>query len=193
MSDGLLLEVDAELVLRSPAEEDAEMLFRLVDRNRGYLRQWLPWLDANLEPAHTREFIGHSREQQEQGRSLVLLIEYLGRLCGVAGYNTVDRANRIGELGYWLDERHQGKGIVTRACRALVEYGFETLGLNRVTLAAAVENRKSRAVAERLGFRQEGVRRDAEWLYDHYVDHAAYALLHQDLRPEPCRANQPRR
>ncbi len=66
---------------------------------------------------------------------------------------------------------------MTKALNALIQYGFEELGLNRIQIKVAVENKKSRALPERLGFTQEGIIRQAEWLYDHYVDHVMYGLL----------------
>ncbi len=99
---------------------------------------------------------------------------------GVTGFNSIIKAKRIGHIGYWLGEEHAGQGIMTRAVKVLTEHGFATLGLNRITIAAAVGNDKSRAVAERLGFRLEGIARDAEWLYDHFVDHAIYAVTRAD-------------
>jgi ribosomal-protein-serine acetyltransferase len=80
-------------------------------------------------------------------------------------------------VGYWLSEELQGRGLVTAACRAMVDHAFEELELNRVSIACATENIKSCAIPERLGFRQEGVVRQAEWLYDHFVDHVLYATL----------------
>jgi ribosomal-protein-serine acetyltransferase len=73
--------------------------------------------------------------------------------------------------------------VCRRACAGLIAYAFDDLQLNRIAIAAALENRKSRALAERLGFTFEGVRREAEWLYDHYVDHALYGLLRREWTP----------
>jgi ribosomal-protein-serine acetyltransferase len=61
--------------------------------------------------------------------------------------------------------------------RALTTHGFGSLGLHRMEIHAATENVKSRAVAERLGFTQEGVAKGAEWLHQRWVDHAVYAML----------------
>src|SRR5690625_199905 len=84
---------------------------------------------------------------------------------------------KIAYIGYWLDIEHQGKGIMTRAVRALTDYAFEEFDLNRVDIRAAVGNVKSRAIPERLGYKKEGVLRQSEWLYDHFVDHAVYSML----------------
>ena len=73
-------------------------------------------------------------------------------------------------------------GLMTNSCRALTAHAFEAYGLNRMTIACATENNKSRAIPERLGFELEGVQRQAEWLYDHFVDHALYGMLNDDWK-----------
>jgi len=98
----------------------------------------------------------------------------------VVGYNQIDWQNRIGSIGYWLAEAYQGKGLMTTSCKALIDYGFGVLNLNRLVIACATENKPSRAIPKRLGFFHEGATRDAEWLYDHFVDHEIYAKLHRD-------------
>lgn len=176
-----LLRVDDEILLRSVAHADAEELFRLVDVNRTYLREWLPWLDSNRSVDDTRTFIRESNERAKQGRGLVTLIIHSDELRGVAGFNWIDPINRSCEIGYWLTQDRQGRGIVTRCVRSLIEYAFRVLQLNRVTIPVAAGNLKSRAIPERLGFNQEEVRGEAEWLYDHYVDHVVYALLRRNV------------
>jgi len=105
-------------------------------------------------------------------------------LAGVISYSAIDWQNRTTELGYWLGEEYQGKGLVTAACRALVEHAFLELGLNRVVISCATENKKSCAIPERLGFRREGVQRQAVWLYDRFVDHVTYAALASDWQTQ---------
>jgi len=97
--------------------------------------------------------------------------------AGVIGNHALDWENRTTEVGYWIGEEYQGKGLVSAACRALVDHAFGERGLNRVVISCATENKKSCAIPERLGFRREGLQRQAEWLYDHYVDHVVYATL----------------
>ena len=92
---------------------------------------------------------------------------------------SIGRAGEPG-IGYWLAETHQGRGLVTTACRALVDHAFSAWTLNRVEVRAAVDNLRSRAVPERLGFTLEGTIRQAEWVNDRYVDHAVYGMLAAD-------------
>lgn len=172
--------VDARTRLRAPTDADAAPLFAIIDANRAHLRRWLPWVDGVTEPADTANFLRGVNERMALGTSLELLIEHAGELAGIAGFRSLERANRSGEIGYWLRADRGGRGIMTSCCRALVAHGFGKLDLNRIAIAAATENAKSRAIPERLGFRFEGVLRQPEWLYDHFVDHAVYSLLRSE-------------
>ena len=186
----LTLRVNNRTSLRSVTEDDAEALFALVDRNRAFLREWLPWLDSNESLSDTFSFIQSSRRREADGAALVALIDYNGVPCGVAGFNWVDPANRCCEIGYWLSEDHQGKGIVTACCRGLVRHAFETLDLNRITISVASGNARSLVIPKRLGFRQEGVLREAEWLYDHFVDHVLFTLIRREYENDTDTSQQ---
>ena len=98
------------------------------------------------------------------------------------GFHKIDWLNRSTSIGYWLGESYQGKGLITKACSKVLEYSFGRMGLNRIEIRCATENLKSRAIPERLGFKDEGIIRDAEWLYDHYVDHIIYGMLESQWR-----------
>jgi ribosomal-protein-serine acetyltransferase len=166
-----------------PLEEgDAEELFALVDGNRAYLREWLPWLDQNTEVDHTRAFIRAASKQLADRNGFTCGIRWRGALVGVVGLHGIDWANRKTSLGYWVAEPHQGRGIVTRACAAVLRHLFEEMGLNCVEIGCAVGNAKSNAIPVRLGFTKEGVLRQREWLYDHFVDHVVYSLLASEWR-----------
>lgn len=169
--------IDDETELRLLKERHAEELFVLMNQNRKYLREWLPWLDTNKSLDDTEEFIKGSLEQFANNSGFQSGIWFRGRLVGVIGYHKIDWANRATSIGYWLGASFQGKGLMTKACRVLVDYAFNEFGLNRVEIRCAVENKKSRAIPQRLGFREEGVIRQAEWLYDRFVDHVVYGML----------------
>lgn len=166
---------DISLELLEPRH--AEALYALVDSNRVHLREWLPWVDATRSVADINVFIDGCRRQLADNNGFQTVIRVGDELAGVIGQHSIDWRNRATSLGYWLAEDMQGQGIMTRACRAHVEHAFGALNLHRVEIRCAVENARSRAIPERLGFRSEGVARDAEWLYDHFVDLVVYGLL----------------
>ena len=177
------IDVDEDIQLRPVDFEHTEALFALVDGNREHLRVWLPWLDANQSPADTRQFIERSRQAAADGIAWNLLVFNRGALVGTIGFNWIDRANRACELGYWLAADATGKGLITRSLQTLMNFAFDQLELNRINLSIADGNRHSHGVAKRLGFTREGVSRQAEWLYDHYVDLVRYALLREHWHP----------
>ena len=107
-------------------------------------------------------------------------IYYKGVLVGVIGYHIIDKTNKKTTIGYWLDQNYQGKGIMTKAAKMLIEFAFKKLELNRIQISCAIGNDKSCRIAERLGFKMEGTAREAEWLYDHFVDWKQYSLLKSD-------------
>jgi len=176
--------IDELTTLRPLTEQDDVPLYLAVDRNRAHLRRFLPWLDSMRAPSDIQSFRGRTSSQEREGAGLVRVLDHAGGLSGVVGFNCIDQFNRRAELGYWVDRGIEGRGLCRRACTQLIRYAFEELDLNRISIAAAVENRRSRALAERMGFSLEGVRREAEWLYDHYVDHAMYGLLRREWGPK---------
>ncbi|RAH06573.1 MAG: hypothetical protein CMA00_001875 [Methanobacteriota archaeon] len=174
--------VEDGLELNEPNEEDAEELFSLVEENREYLREWLPWLDDVSSVEDEKSLI--RMEAQKKGSSKIYLIRISGRIVGVLGLNWVDWDNRSFGLGYWLSEDSTGQGIITKSCSRLIDHCFTNLRLHRSVIEAAVENYSSISVAERLGMRLEGTSRDREWLYDRYVDSVMYAITSSEWKKD---------
>lgn len=174
------LKVDEQIFLRQFEAKDANTLFLLVDKSREYLREWLPWVDETKTNNDSLSFIEHTIQAIKNGTGLTTGIYFKNKLIGTIGFNLVDFRNKIAYIGYWISPDYQGKGIITKATRTLIDYAFYHLNLNRVDIRAAYENRKSRAIPERLGFTKEGQIRNAEWLNDHFVDHVIYGMLKEE-------------
>src|SRR5262245_16051416 len=121
----ITLHVNDTIELRQLVRDDAEDLTALIDLNRDHLREWLPWLDSSTSLLDTARFIGRSVEQANDENGLTLGILCSGKLAGIIGQHYVDSLNRRTEIGYWLDARHQGRGIVTRATGRLTDYAFK--------------------------------------------------------------------
>jgi ribosomal-protein-serine acetyltransferase len=172
-----IIPVDADIELRLLEEADARGLFGLIGRNRGHLRQWLPWVDYETALEDSQRFVRSSVQRYLDNEGFDLGISYQSQLAGVIGFHTVNWPNRQVEIGYWLGADFQGHGVMTRACRAMLNYAFRKLQLNRASILCATGNARSQAIPERLGFTQEGILRDGEWLYDHFVDLVVYSML----------------
>jgi ribosomal-protein-serine acetyltransferase len=88
--------------------------------------------------------------------------------------------HRSCELGYWLRREYTGRGLMTEAADACVRFAFERMGMHRIRCAAATDNVPSLRVIGRLGFRFEGIARQAEWVGSRWLDHALFAKLATD-------------
>lgn len=172
--------VNEHTQLRLLEVRDADQLFALVDRSRRYLRQWLPFVDSTRTVLDIEAFIRSGLQKYASNSGVELGIWHRGELAGVLGLHYINWPNKSTSLGYWIGERFQGQGIMTHSCKTLIDILFEEYGLNRIEIRVATQNQKSRAIPDRLGFQNEGCCRQAEWLYDHYVDHVIYGMLVQD-------------
>jgi ribosomal-protein-serine acetyltransferase len=177
---GQLLVAD-DIKLRLLEETDARELHALIEANRAYLVPWLPWA-AGQTFEDTLDFIRLTRSQAEGNGGFQAAITTDEGIVGVIGYVTVDWANRSTRIGYWLDEGRQGKGTMTAAVQLLVDHALRTWQLNRVEIVVATENRRSRAIPERLGFREEGTLRQYQLVDGRYLDCVSYSMLAEDRR-----------
>ncbi|HTI13586.1 MAG TPA: GNAT family protein [Dictyobacter sp.] len=176
--------IDNEVELHPLVERDAPELFQLIEEGRSSLRTWLPWIDYTQSVEDERAFIRTVQQQSTEHKSYSFSIWYQGTIAGTIGYHLIDWMNRKVEIGYWQGEAFQGKGIMTRACRSIIQYAFNTLQLNKVEIRCATQNTRSCAIPLRLGFTYEGTIRQAEWLYDHYVDLKLYGLLEHEWQQQ---------
>lgn len=174
------LPVDTEILLKLPALEHAQELFALVDRNRQFLRECLPWVDYNLSVEDSRSFIEECRKNFEKGQGFSALIFYQGKLAGTVGLHQIDMINKKAEVGYWLSQDHHGKGIMRRSCCVFISYVFEAFQLHRIEISCAADNRASQRIPEDLGFKREAILREATFLNGKFIDTIIYALLSTD-------------
>ena len=167
------------VTLRTYVVGDAEELFALVDANRARLRPWMIWEPTTKTADDTRAFIQACLASTDyEGNGLWRDADLIGGI-GLS----LDTMANSGEIGYWLADGQEGKGVVTRACTRFFDFAFDELGLHRMELQAAVENVKSRAVAQRLGMREEGVLRGAGKVGGGlYVDLVIYGQVVDDWR-----------
>lgn len=167
--------------LRLPEEADAAELYALIDANRDHLLPWMPWASWHQSADDVLPFIQLTRRQIGDNDGLqTVIVDPHGRIVGMIGVHGIDWRNAATSIGYWLAADEQGRGTMTEAVRAYVDHAFTTWKLNRVTIQAAVGNARSRALPERLGFREEGILREVEKVGDRMLDGVVYAMLAAD-------------
>jgi ribosomal-protein-serine acetyltransferase len=164
--------------LRLLEEPDAQKLYAVIEANREYLARWMPWA-AGQTLQDTLAFIQRTREQLASNDGFQTAVVEDGQIVGVVGFHGVSWDHRSTSVGYWLAESAQGRGTMTRAVQVLIEHAFMVWRLHRVEIRAAVDNARSRAIPERLGFVQEGVLRAAERIGERYIDQVVYAMLNE--------------
>lgn len=166
--------------LRQLEPSDAEAIFAVVEANREHLGRWLPWVDHTREPGDTLKFLEQVAANRSQGRTAAYGIWRGGELAGLIGLHDMDISNGTAQIGYWIAEPFQGRGLMTRAVAALIRTAFEQLGLARIEIRCAAGNQRSQAIPKRLGFTFEGALRSAQRLGGERVDVRVYGLLREE-------------
>ena len=177
----MIINVTTNISLELIHESHALPIFNLVDRNRVFLREWLSFVDRMDSVSFAENFVKGSMKRNEEGQEYAFVIAENGIVIGRIGVYKIDHQNKIGEIGYWLAEYVQGKGITTSACEALLSFCFNELQLNRIEIKCGTKNIRSQAIPVKLGFQMEGILRDAEWLHDQFIDLNLYSLLKSDF------------
>jgi ribosomal-protein-serine acetyltransferase len=161
---------------------DGPELWTVVDGSRWHLERWLPWVPFNNTPDASQRYAEACATDWDAGRAVRFGIRdrQSRELLGVVGLDSCVHLHRSCELGYWLRLDATGRGIMTEAARACADFAIHVMGAHRIRCAAATDNYPSLRVISRLGFRFEGIAREAEFVGQRWVDHAVFARLSTD-------------
>jgi RimJ/RimL family protein N-acetyltransferase len=174
---------DGSILLRPYRAEDIEVLFAAVRESLNELSRWMPWCHAGYAIEETRDFILRMVQTEGEGTDYALGIfdESSGLFLGGTGLNQISQLHRYGNLGYWVRTSAAGRGVATNAARLAARFGFESLGLNRIEILAAVDNLPSQRVAAKLGAQREGILRRRLWLQGRAHDAVLHSLVREEL------------
>lgn len=171
------------LVLRAPVEADVNAIRRLHLDNAEHLRPWSPAAEPGADPFSPpalARLVVAQRKSWLEDRAYTLLIEEReapGQLAGrIALTEVVRGVFQSAVLGYWVDRRRQGQGLMTEAVAAVVRFAFDDLRLHRVQAAVVPHNLASRRVLTKTGFREEGVALRYLKIAGRWQDHVIHAI-----------------
>ena len=172
-----IIPVSQQIELRSVEERYTTDLHNLVIKNKIFLQTAFDWAQHVGSEEDTRRNVQSNQMLHQRGYAKMFLIFHDDALAGVLSFNAIEPANKTGYIGYWLDEAHQGKGILSRSLQAFMRHYVELGTGRRFVIKCRVDNHSSNAVALRNGFMLEGCLREAEYLNGRYDDVNTYARL----------------
>ena len=152
----MILQVNNQLKLSSLQQSEAPAYFQLITQNQQYLGKWLPWA-LKVKTLADQERTTRIAVLADRGQPTQFSIYWQERLVGRISFVELDRINQTAEIGYWLSEDAQGRGIMCASVERLVRYGFEDLHLKRIDLKIATHNQASLGVAHACGFEEQEI------------------------------------
>lgn len=177
LSIDLSLNAGMDIFLKIVKEEDVDTLFALVEANRDHLRQFLGWVDSNTSRLDSLAFIRGEIAKLKQLETATFAIYYVDSLAGLISLHNIDHLNRSANIGYWIAKKHQGKGLILKSTKAVIQYAFQELKIHRIEIRCATHNLRSQKIPEILGFVKEDTLREAIACNNKYFDAHVYGLL----------------
>ena len=165
-------------ILRRLTIEDLGEIWALVDAERDRVGEWMPWVEGTKTIEDERRWLAGVVADERGLEGCGIFVPDDGYAGGIG--LMLDSFGIMGEVGYWIGSEHEGRGLVTKATRALIDIGFGELGLHRIVIRAGVGNARSRAVPERLGFTLEGYTREEGRGCSGFYDIVVYGLLDRE-------------
>ncbi len=134
------------------------------------------------EDGMAEEWIGGRKENFEKGKTVDFAITHRqeGFLIGGIGLNDIDRQSERAEIGYWIGKPYWRNGYGTEAARAILRYGFEVLGLNRIQARHFGNNPASGRIMQKIGMKHEGCQRQAFKKWGKFEDWELYGILRSE-------------
>ena len=179
--------LEAPVGLRPVQVRDASIWRETRVRNATWLRPWEP---TNPETPLYRTSLGPyvamartMRREARHGLTLPWVITYGGQFAGQLTVGSIIWGSaRSAQVGYWIDESYAGRGVTPTALAMALDHCFFVVGLHRIEATIRPENHASRRVVEKLGFREEGLRRRSLHIDGAWRDHLCYALTSEDVQ-----------
>jgi len=177
--------VTDKVILRKIVETDIEGLFEIYNNKNVFT--FIPG-DIKNNKDTVQNMIGHFERDFNKRKIIFLgicLTEAPDEIVGVAEMFEYDAKVNMITIGYRINERYWGKGIATKAVRALVDYLFFTVKINRIQAFVMTSNKKSQKVLQKNKFVKEGIMRQSQyWKGIGVVDLIVYSFLYSDMESD---------
>ena len=189
MSAGWPVVLESEGVRLRPIRRADRAAWQRVRRaNQQWLSRWDATAPARSGPGATAQprsyaaMVKSMLHEARAGRQLPFVVEYDGRFVGQLTVSNIVRGSaQFASIGYWIDERYAGRGIITRAVAMAVDHCFGPVGLHRIEIAIRPENSSSLRVVEKLGIHQVGFAPKFLHIDGDWRDHVIFAITREEV------------
>lgn len=179
----MILKVNNNITLKSLEANDAKDIFHIIDTQRAYLGEWLPFVDFTKRLNDSEAFVKSVVEAPQDKFEHVFSIRKNDQFIGLIGFKSTDKINAKTEIGYWISQDYQKQGIVTESVKRICALAFQELQMNRIQIKCAVGNLPSRNIPIKLGFKFEGIERAGERVNDiTFRNLEVYSLLKSEFK-----------
>lgn len=176
------LKVNDHIELKLLMLQDAEHVISMINSCREFLSKWLSWIDNTQKFDDVVKLIKKSHQQCIENNGFIAGVWYHKKLAGLICFHFFDWKNKKTSIGYCLDKKYEGKGIMLDSCKTFINFAFNDQNLNRVEIRCAEKNHKSYAIPEKLGFTKEGIIREGEYLNNTMTNILVYGILKKEWK-----------
>jgi ribosomal-protein-serine acetyltransferase len=176
------IKIDSEVHLELAHPSHAKEVFEIVNRNRELFGQWFLWVEHTESVEDSRKFLEGTLKEYANQESITCMVFYCNQLVGNVSLFDIGKGYGIrgAEIGYWLDAKIQGKGIIHRAVKKMLDIGFNEYELDKIYIRCDVPNKASAKVAKKLSFIHEGRLRASSKVNGIVNDMDIYGLLREE-------------
>ena len=175
------MKVDDKLNIVFMHHSFKKQFLKLYKSNKLELMKWYNWPDDSQSEAFFAKIIAQSLQGYANGATLQCAISYDEQIIGYIGLTEMSDTLAKAQLNYWIAAQYQGRGMMERICRTMIDYAFNFICLEKIEVSIATDNISSRKICEKLDFDLEGIVKHADNINGRVIDHAKYGLLKQNF------------
>jgi RimJ/RimL family protein N-acetyltransferase len=172
-----------DIEVRPLERRDTARVFEAVDESKADVGRWMDWCRADYSMADAEAWIDAALSGRDDGTNFQFgIFDCDGRFLGACGLSGIDAHAKSANLGYWVRTQAAGRGVAVGAARLVVDWAFANTDLERIEIVAAVDNRRSQRVAEKLGAVREGTLRSRLCVFGRFHDAVMFSVVRNDRR-----------
>ncbi|MCG8183973.1 GNAT family N-acetyltransferase [Tenacibaculum piscium] len=178
----MTIKIDSNIELRLLKLSDSADIFNTINNQREYLGKWLPFVSFTQEIKDTEKFVNSIINVPQEKLEHTFTIRKQNQFIGLIGLKNTNKTTKTTEIGYWLSEKFQKQGIMSKSVEKLCNFAFEEQGFYKIEIKCAVKNRASSNIPKKLGFELERIEHNGELLSGNiYTDLEVYSKLKSDF------------